>query len=193
MDPYKKLKLELPADHKIYREYKNFHYDHIEVKNNIYPKANTFKQCRLPVDYFEKTALQKVMNDLNLRAFIFLIEGFHFYNWHRDAFRSIAFNLTLNNDSDYFVLFAPDVDPNQPTTAMMYQRYVELTYDDGKFVLLNTQVPHMTITKGPINRYLLTIGHYLNEPTKSFQRQPCDFSEYEQTIAYLAEHNLIEN
>jgi hypothetical protein len=192
MECFRKLKLDLPEDHKIFKEFKDFDYGQVEVKNKTYDKTKTFKQFHLPKDYFAETALQKVMNDLNLHASIFLIEGFHFYNWHRDAWRNITFNLTLNNDSDYLVLFAPEANPNEPTSSMMYERYVELQYDDRKFVLLNTQVPHLTVTKGPINRYLLTIAHYSGEPTKSLKNQPCDFSEYNKTIKYLEDHGLIE-
>jgi hypothetical protein len=193
MECFKKLNLDLPPDHKIFKEFKNFEYPHVEVIDKLYKKSKTFKQCHLPNDYFEGTTLGKVMNDLNLHASIFLIEGYHFYNWHRDAWRNITFNLTLNNDSDYLVLFAPDADPNEPTASMMYEKYVQLQYDDNKFVLLNTQIPHLTITKGPVDRYLLTVAHYSGKPTKSLTDQISDFSEYEQTVAYLKEHDLIEN
>jgi hypothetical protein len=193
MECFKKLKLDLPPDHKIFKEFKNFEYSQVEVKHKLYNKSKTFKQCHLSNDYFAGTTLSRVMNDLNLHASIFLIEGSHFYNWHRDAWRNITFNLTLNNDSDYLVLFAPDADPNESTALMMYERYVQLQYDDNKFVLLNTQIPHLTITKGTVDRYLLTVAHYSGKPTKSLIDQKSDFSEYEQTIVYLKDHNLLEN
>lgn len=188
---FKKLSLELPEDHKIFSEFRTFDYNHVEVKNKIYPKSKTFKQFALSKDYFADTGLYEVMNDLNLYASIFLIEGFHFYNWHRDAFRNITLNLTLNNSSDYLVFFAPDADINEPAGNMTYERYVELKYDNRKFVLLNSQVPHLSVTTGSENRYLLTVAHYSGEISNSLQGKPCDFSEYYRTVKYLDERGLI--
>jgi hypothetical protein len=192
MDCFNKLTLDLPEDHKIFKEFRMFDYSQVEVKDKVYNKSKTFKQHHLPKGYFEGTQLGEVINDLNLHASIFLIESNHFYNWHRDAWRNYTLNLTLDDDSDYLVFFAPDADPNSPLHLMMYERYVELKYDLRKFVLLNTQVPHITITRGPVNRYLLTVAHYSGAPTQSFKNLPCDFTEYKKIVTYLKEKNLIK-
>lgn len=187
-----KLNLGIPEEHKIFKEYKSFVYDQVPVKNNVYNSAKTFKQHHLPKDYFLGTELYNVMCDLNLHASIFLIESNHFYNWHRDAWRNISLNFTLSEDENYLVLFAPDADPKEHTGFMMYERYLELKYDYQKFVLFNTQIPHFTITTGMEDRYLLSIASYSGGPTNALKKLPCDdFSEFENTLQYFTERDLV--
>jgi hypothetical protein len=190
MDCFKKLTIGLPDDHKIFKEYLNFDYGQVEVPNKIYDKSKTFKQYEIPDGYFDDCSLGEIIKDLNLRASIFLIEGNHFYNWHRDAWRNFTINLTLNYDSDYLVLFAHDANQTEPAGLMMYEPYTELKYDYKKFVLLNTQVPHITITQGPVNRYLLTVAHYSGEPSNSLKKLKSDFSEFEKISQYFKDRNL---
>lgn len=193
MESYKKLKLELPLDHKIYREYMNFHYDHVEVKDNVYDKSRTFKQYVIPRDYFVGLDIDTVIKDLRLIPKIFKIESFHCYNWHRDSWRNIAINLTLNCDTDYIVMFAPEYPSDIHHRKIMYEKIEEVKYDPGKFLLFNTQIPHLSINRGSTDRYLLTIAHYSGNSTNAFQNKELDFTEFEKTIDYLKKKNFIDN
>lgn len=191
---FRKLNLGIPDDHKIFKEYKSFNYGHVEVRNKIYDSSRTFKQHHLPKDYFLGTELYKVMCDLNLEASIFLVEANHFYNWHRDAWRNMSLNLTLSEDENYLVLFAPDADPKVSARFMIYERCIELRYEYKKFTLLNTQIPHFTVTQGITDRYLLTIAHYSGKPTESQKKLPCDdYTEFENTLEYFIQQGLVNN
>jgi hypothetical protein len=191
---FRKLSLGLPEDHKIFKEYKSFDYGQVEVKNKVYHSSKTFKQYQLPKDYFLGTELFEVMKDLNLQASIFLIESGHFYNWHRDAWRNVTLNLTLSDDENYLVLFAPDANPKEHTGYMMYERYIELKYDHKKFVLFNTQIPHFTITRGNTDRYLLSIAYYSGNPTNALKKLPSDdFTEFENVIQYFSNKNMLND
>lgn len=191
---FRKLNIGIPQDHKIFKEYSTFDYGHAVVPDNAYDSSKTFKQYHLPKDYFLGTEIHRVMCDLNLHASIFLIEANHFYNWHRDAWRNITLNLTLGEDENYLVLFAPDANPKESTGSMMYERFIELKYDYNKFVLLNTQIPHFAITTGIKDRYLLTIAHYSGKPTESLKNRPCDnYTEFENTLQYFIERNLVKD
>lgn len=191
MKSFVKLKLKLPLDHKIFQEYMNFDYDHVEVKDKIYDKSRTFKQFLLPKNYFSGLEIGEVIKDLNLAPKIFKIESFHCYNWHRDAWRNIAINLTLNCDSDYIVMFAPEFPVDQHHKTIMYEKIEEIKYDPGCFVLFNTQIPHLSINRGSTDRYLLSIAHYSGTPTNALANKELDFSEYERTIDYLNKKKLI--
>jgi hypothetical protein len=192
MKTHVKLNLGIPKDHRLYRDYLNFSYDQVEVKDNMYDKSLTFKQLILPKDYFSGLEIGEIIDELGLVPKIFLIESYHVYNWHRDAFRNIAFNLTINPDTDYIVMFAPDFSIDKSEKNMKYERIEEIRYDSGKFILLNTQVPHITINRGTTNRYLLTIAKY-SDGTNALLKKPLDFSEFENTIKYLQEKKLLEN
>lgn len=192
MKTHQLLNLTIPRDHKIFKEYTNFDYNQVEVKDKIYDKSLTFKQCFLSKDYFEGLEIGEIITELNLLPKVFLIEGYHVYNWHRDAFRNIAFNLTLNPDTDYIVMFAPNFPNDKHHNKIMYEPIEEIRYDDGKFILFNTQVPHISINRGRINRYLLTIARY-SGGTNSLYDKPLDFTEFEDTVEYLRKKGLIEN
>jgi len=193
MKSYERLKLELPQDHKLYKEYLNFDYEHVEVKDKLYEKNRTFKQYFLPKDYFSGLEIGEIINDFNLIPKIFLIEGHHVYNWHRDAWRNIAFNLTINYDADYIVMFAPNFPIDQNHRAIMYEKIEEMKYEQRKFVLFNTQIPHISINKGTTHRYLLTIAKYSGKGTNALMNKQLDFSEYENIIEYLRKKNLLES
>ena len=189
---FRKLKLKLSSDNKLYQDYRNFNYDHVDVKNKIYNKNRTFKQVPVPLEYFEDEDLFSVMQDLRLTPTIFLIEPKHCYNWHRDAWRNIAFNTMLNDDPDYLVLFAPEHPEDIPPGRMMYTRTEEVRYDPGSFVLFNTQVPHISINTSTANRYLLTIAHYSGEQTKSLKGETVTYEEYSEVVQYLKDRDLLE-
>lgn len=190
METHKRLSLNVPKNHRLYKDYLNFSYDHVEVKNNIYDRNSTFKRCNLPKNYFDELEIGEIIHEFDLSPKIFCIESNHVYNWHRDSFRNIAFNLTINPDTDYIVMFAPDYISSR-NEKIIYERIEEIKYDDSKFILFNTQIPHITINRGSTNRYLLTIARYV-EGTNSLLNKELDFSEFNKTVNYLEKKQLIE-
>jgi hypothetical protein len=191
-ESFKKLKIKLSPDNKLYQDCKEFDFNHVEVKDKLYNKNRTFKQVRISLDYFKNEEIFPVMEDLNLTPSVFLIEPKHCYNWHRDAWRNIAFNTMLNDNPEYLVLFAPDYPNDLPANEIMYTRTEEVRYDPGQFVLFNSQIPHISINTGTENRYLLTIAYYSGEKTKSLKKEPVSYEEYSEVIQYLKDRNLLE-
>jgi hypothetical protein len=190
---FAKLKLTIPSDHKIYKEYKLLDFDHSAVPGKIYDKNQTFKQVRLPKNYFDDIPLGKIIEEFDLTPAVFLIESKHCYNWHRDAWRTYALNLMLNETSEYAVLFAPDFPKDQHVSKMLYVKTEEIRYDSHKLYLLNAQIPHVSLNLGNENRYLLTVAHYSGEPTNAYKRETIHYDDYDYMMKYFEEHNLLES
>ena len=190
MKCYRKLKLALSPDNKIYQDYKSFDCKQVQVPGKIYPSTGTFKQADVPLKYFENEPIFDIMQELLLRPRVFLIEPKYCYNWHRDAWRNIAFNTTLNDDPNYFVAFAADCPPEKPYKSLGYERTEEVRYEHTKFVLFNTQVPHISINMGNEPRYLLTIAHY-GGPTGELKEGPASYDQFYKTVEYLKQRDLI--
>lgn len=190
MENYKKLNLSISPDNKIFQDYKEFGYKQAIVPNNAYSKSKTFIQYTVSRKYFVNEPIMKIIRDLNLHPRIFIIESKHCYNWHRDAFRNIAFNAMLDDDPDYFVAFAPDHPVDESHQSIYYVRTEEVRYENNKFILFNTQVPHITINLSDKPRYLLTIANY-NSGTNSFKNRPVNDNEFQKTVEYLKKQNWV--
>lgn len=191
MDCYKRLKLSLSPDNKLYQDFESFPYGHVDVRGQIYDKKNTFKQFTVPMEYFDNEPILEIMTALNLQPKIFLVEPKYCYNWHRDGWRNIAFNTMLNDDPNYYVAFAPECPDDMNHRNMVYVKTEEVRYEPYKFVLFNTQVPHLSINTGDSPRYLLTVANY-GGATASLQNKPAEYDEFLKTTEYLDQKNLVE-
>ena len=190
---FEKLNLHLSNNHSLFTEHLTFDYGHVDVR--LYSENNTFLIYSLPNDYFKGEAIYDLMQEYNLKAKIFLMEPGYLYNWHRDAWRNIAFNMLLTNDPNYILAFAHNYQIDQPVepTKFMYSPFTSLRYEPNTLYLLNSQIPHTVFNYGTINRYLLTIAHYEGEPVPSYFQKSANQISYITTVADLANKGLIAN
>ena len=188
---FKNINIELSIDNKIFKEYKNFSYQHVDISAALQrgrdPKdvvvSSTFKRVSLPKNYFEGEAIDKLIKDFNLSLKIFLIEPGYVYNWHRDAYRHLAFNCMLGGNDDYLVLFAHEY-PNGLSSSITFARYsyfpaARLVYSPRRFYTINTQIPHISINFGKEARYLLTLAEYEDNPLKTEKTNITNYNYFE--------------
>lgn len=190
---FEKLNISLSAENKLFSEYESFTYDYANVKE--YERERTFLRCSLPFSYFENEPIGELMKKKNLTAKIFLIQSSHLYNWHRDAFRYMSFNMMLSNNPEYLTLFADryPTDQNIDTRKFMYTPVTRLVYEPRVFYMLNSQVPHIAINYGITNRYLLTIGKFEKDPIPPFYSGTTDSTNYIDAVNELKNSNLIND
>jgi hypothetical protein len=188
---FRELKLGLSETHPIWTEHLTFDYGHVDIKN--YDKANTFLRANLSLKYFENEPVYEIMVKYGLSAKIFLIQSQWQYNWHRDAFRSTAFNLLLTDDPEYLTLFAHTHSPDKETDIknFTYSPTTRLIYRTNTFYLINAQIPHIAINYSSVDRYVLTIAKYEKDPLPSFFGKPVDLTSYDKTVADLTTQGLI--
>lgn len=188
---FRKLELHLSTTHPIWQEHLTFDYGHVDIKN--YDSANTFLRANLPIKYFEGEPIYDLMVKYSLSAKIFLIQSQWQYNWHRDAFRSTAFNLLLTEDPEYLTLFAHTHSADKETDIknFTYSPTTRLIYEPNTFYLINAQVPHIAINYSKVDRYVLTIARYEKEPLPSFFGKPVSSASYDGTVADLINQGLI--
>ena len=190
---FEKLNLKLSTNHSIFNEHLTFDYGHVDVR--LYSENNTFLRYSLPDDYFKGEAIYEVMQQYKLKAKIFLMEPGYLYNWHRDAWRNIAFNMLLTDDPNYILAFAHTYRPAQiiDPNKFMYSPFTSLRYEPNTLYLLNSQIPHLVFNYGTVNRYLLTIAHYESQPVPSYFQKPADQTSYVATVTDLNSKGLIAN
>ena len=190
---FEKLNLHLSNNHPIWAEHLNYDYGHVDVR--LYSEKKTFLRYSLPDDYFKGEAIYEVMQQYKLKAKIFLMEPGYLYNWHRDAWRNIAFNMLLTDDPNYILAFAHTYRPAQiiDPNKFMYSPFTSLRYEPNTLYLLNSQIPHLVFNYGTVNRYLLTIAHYESQPVPSYFQKPADQTSYVATVTDLDSKGLIVN
>ena len=190
---FEKINIRLSDTNKLYTELKNFEYRHTEVPQKIYEAARTFKRCEVPIDYFENEPIKDLMLKYKLEAKIFLVESNHFYNWHRDTFSYNAFNMLLHGDDNYLTLFSHKTLPSEKLilTDFIYKPMTRLIYEPGYFYLLNSQIPHMVVNYGEVNRYILTLASYENKALGAWYGENANYSKYDEMVKELKEINLI--
>jgi hypothetical protein len=190
---FEKLEIGIDKNHPIWDEHLTYDYGHVEIKS--YDTNKTFLRTNLPKDYFKNEPIYELMIKYNLTAKIFLIQSQWQYNWHRDAFRKIAFNLLLTDNPEYLTLFAHTYPTNQKTNIenFIYSPTTRLTYEYNKFYLLNSQIPHIAINYSNIDRYVLTIANFEKEPVPTFYGESANFSFYKNIVTELTEQGLIAN
>lgn len=188
---YETTKIKLSENHPIFANHTRWGYDHGNV--TAYNKKNTFLRCSIPTSYFEGEPIHDIMIKYGLTAKIFMMEPGTLYNWHRDAWRHLAFNLLLSDDPNYVTVFAHEypVEKSLDLPQFMYTPITQLVYEPKTFYLFNAQVPHLAINHGSSNRYLLTIAHYETEPVPSYLGKEADSTIYYQTVKELADQGLI--
>ena len=191
-DYFTKLNIGLSPDNPIFSDYKNFPYEQVGNQLQNLEKETTFPQYSVPLDYFKNEKLFPLFSILNLKPKIFLVEKNYCYNWHRDAFRSLAFNLMLNEDDEYFVAFVKYISDNNQVESFRYKEFERLVYEKNKFYLLNNQVPHISINFGQEHRYILSIGNFMVKRRPGFAKgESFDRSSYYETIEILKQYNLV--
>lgn len=185
--------LKLSENHPIFTEHTTWDYGHTDIK--LYNKKNTFLRHSLPIEYFNGEPIYDLMKEYNLNAKVFMMEPGTVYNWHRDAWRNVAFNLLLTDDPNYLTIFAHEhpINEDLTVTKFMYTPMTQIIYEPRTFHLLNSQKPHLAIQYGKINRYLLTIANYSKIPVDSFYARPANFSEYNDLVNALTARGLIAN
>ena len=188
---YSKMTFGLTENNQLFQDYSSFIFDHPEVPGKIYNKKNTFKQCVVPLHYFENEPIEELIKEYQLRPVIFLIEAGYVYNWHRDSWRNSTFNLMLNDDLDYLVMFAKDYPDTETAYKISYTPTVRLVYEEKNFYVLNTQIPHISINYGSVNRYLLTLAKYTSEPVVGHYGAVADQTPHLELIKDLEKRNLI--
>jgi hypothetical protein len=173
-DCYETTSLKLSVDHPIYQEHTTWDYKHTDIK--LYNKRNTFLRRSLPTEYFAGEPIHDLMLEFNLTAKVFMMEPNTVYNWHRDAWRNVAFNLLLTDDPNYITIFAHDHPEHEDLSVskFMYAPITQVKYEPYTFHLLNSQKPHLAIQYGTVNRYLLTIAKYEPTPVNSFYSKTAD-------------------
>ena len=193
---HEKLNFKLSANNPLLAEYKNLYCDHIEVVKNLYSSKDTFKQCTVPMHYFEKEPIGEIIKKYNLTPKLFLIESKYAYNWHRDAFRFMTINMSLGESQDYLVAFSHDyphdTDGHLKLNKFTYKPITNLVYDPRSFYVFNTQIPHITINYGDTDRYVLTIAKFMDTPVPSFFNEQADQSHYFKFVEDLKSQNLVE-
>jgi hypothetical protein len=192
-DCYETTALKLSVNHPIFKEHTSWDYKHTDIK--LYSKRNTFLRYSLPTEYFEGEPIHDLMLEFNLTAKVFMMEPRTVYNWHRDAWRNIAFNLLLTDDPNYLTVFAHEHPDSEDLTVskFMYSPITQVVYEPNTFHLLNSQKPHLAIQYSKVNRYLLTIANYETQPVDSFYGRPADSSSYVNFVNILSERGLIVN
>lgn len=192
-DCYETTSLKLSVNHPIFTEHTTWDYKFGNVK--IYDKKNTFLRCSLPTDYFVGEPIHDLMIEFNLTAKVFMMEPGTVYNWHRDAWRNVAFNLLLTDDPNYLTIFAHDhpAEEDLIVSKFMYAPITQVIYEPRTFHLLNSQKPHLAVQYSKVNRYLLTIANYEATPVASFYNRPADTSTYVNLVNTLTERGLIVN
>lgn len=190
---YETTLFKLSENHPIFVEHTSWNYNHTDIK--LYNKKNTFLRHSIPTKYFAGEPIYDLMKEFNLSAKIFMMEPGTVYNWHRDAWRNIAFNLLLTDDPSYLTIFAHEhpADEDLAVSKFMYTPITKLIYEPRTFHLLNSQMPHLAVQYGKVNRYLLTIANYGATPVDSFYDKPADFSEYNNLVNTLTARGLIAN
>jgi len=188
---FEKLNITLPKDHPIFTDHLNYNYQHVDVK--LYDSSRTFLRHSLPADYFKGEPIHDLMKKYNLGAKIFLIAPGWFYNWHRDGFRMLSFNLLLTDDDDYLTLFAHEYPKEMQVNIAQFthQQFSRLEYTPQTFYLLNAQIPHMAINYSKKNRYVLTLATFSKTPTATLLGGPADFTPYNNLVSDLAQQGLI--
>ena len=190
---YKKLNIKLSKNNALFQDFRSFDYQHVDLPNNEYDKRNTFKQVKVSLDYFKNEPILEVIEDYNLIPVCFLIESEHTYNWHRDAWRLTAFNLMLNDNPDYLVMFAKDfpIDKSVTLTNMMYTPTISMSYEPRTFYAFNTQIPHISINYGKENRYLLTLAHYKGQMVPGHLGKKSEQIDFLNTMAELGAKGIV--
>ncbi len=196
--------LELSEDSKIFNEYKNFNYQHIDIPNangrerqsSDVVTSSTFKRVSLPRDYFKNEKIDNFIQKFNLSVKIFLIEPGYVYNWHRDTYRHLAFNCMLGGDDNYLVLFSHEypngLHPHVTFAHYSYFPFTRLIYNPRKFYILNTQIPHISINFGSEPRYLLTLAEYENKPLECQITRIPNYDFYEDNKRRLIELGYLD-
>lgn len=181
---FKDINIELSTDSKIFKEYKNFDYQHRDISAALNRDrlatdvvvSSTFKRVSLPKNYFEGEEIDRFIKEFNLNIKIFLIEPGYVYNWHRDAYRYLSFNCMLGGDDDYLVLFSHEY-PDR--LRYSYFPATRLIYSPRKFYALNSQILHISINFGKEPRYLLTLAEYEDNPLEYQKTNITDYDFYE--------------
>ena len=190
---FEKLNIGISKDHPIWKDHLTYDYGHVDVES--YDRNKTFLRASLPADYLKDEPIYELMVKYNLTAKIFLIQSEWQYNWHRDAFRKVAFNLLLTEDDDYLTLFAHKypTDKGVEIQNFIYNPTTRLIYDSNKFYLLNSQIPHIAINYSKVDRYVLTIAKYEKDPLPTFYGKPANLTTYENTTNELRSMGLISD
>lgn len=193
---YEELTIKLSADNPLLTEYKSLPCGHIEVPGNLYDSKNTFKQCTVPMHYFKNEPIGEIINKYNLTPKLFLIEAGYAYNWHRDAFRFMTINMSLEESPDYLVVFSHeyphDTDGHIKLNKFTYKPVTKIKYEPRSFYVFNTQIPHLSINHSNVDRYVLTIAKFQSTPVPSFFNEQADQSHYFKFINDLKNQNLIK-
>jgi hypothetical protein len=197
---FTKLSLGLSPSNPLFEDCKTFDYGHVDVTKNQGKEGRvthdvaisaTFKQHKVPQNYFENEPILELIQEFNLYPRILLIEPGYIYNWHRDVYRATAFNLMLTQDDQYLVMFAHEhkKDSLMPRDYV-YFPYTRLTYEPNQFYLLNTQIPHNSINYGTESRYVLSMGYYELNPL--ITKGPITSDHYYSTVDKLKEKHLVD-
>jgi hypothetical protein len=197
--------LKLSEDSRIFNEYKNFDYRHMDVPKivgrerkaiDVVP-SSTFKRAKLPGDYFKNEKIHDFIQEFNLMLQIFLIEPGYIYNWHRDAYRHLAFNCMIGGDDDYLVLWSHEY-PNGLLPSVTFAHYsyfptTRLIYNPRQFYFFNSQIPHISINFSSQPRYVLTMAEYVKEPLECHTTGIPDYDFYEATKEKLKNLGYIDS
>lgn len=185
---FTKLNLKLSKDNPIWKEYRNYECDHLEI-TKYYPEkentensklSDTFKQAWLPIEWFEKEEqLYNIMQKYDLKPKLFLVEAGYCYNWHKDGFRSITLNVDLDSGPDYMVLYSDN--------KHLYTPITRLEYEPGSVYLLNTQKFHISINYGKTDRYILTLSKFEKQALTGSPQQP-----YLEILQDLKDQGLVD-
>jgi hypothetical protein len=101
--------------------------------------------------------------------------------------------MLLHGDDNYLTLFSHKSLPSEKLilSDFIYKPMTRLIYEPGYFYLLNSQIPHMVINYGEVNRYILTLASYENEALSAWYGENADYSKYDEMVKELKELNLI--
>ena len=192
---FTKLNFSLSPDNPLFEDCKKFTYStdskgnsniHDTNKKNSY---TTHPQCKIELTYFENEPIMELISKFNLTPKVFKIMPNHCYSWHRDGYRKVGFNINLSSNTDYLVLFGHQIPNGIPVTDYKFFPVTTLEYDKNTLYLFNTQIPHMSVNYGTEDRYLLTLGCFLDSSLDN-NFNDTSYEYYSNLVNYFKEHNL---
>jgi hypothetical protein len=145
-DCYETTALKLSANHPIFKEHTSWDFKHTDIK--LYNKRNTFLRRSLPTEYFIGESIYDLMVEFNLSAKVFMMEPGTVYNWHRDAWRNVAFNLLLTDDPNYITVFAHD----HPASEDLNVNKFIMPLFNTKLYVKNIETAYSLIYENHLNR-----------------------------------------
>jgi hypothetical protein len=90
----------------------------------------------------------------------------------------------LGDDPDYLTVFASDME----STRLIYFSSERLIYEQNRFYLFNTQIPHLIVNLSNNYRSVLTLGVHAES---RLNNQPPDFTSFNQLLLNVTEDQLV--